>query len=109
MMWSQSLVPLGRTLCLPFHCFSNFIWLYCIELSDEKSIVTQLFQTLTEDSDHLVGVLLFYVAKPVLDVQPHHLLHHALMSDASWIAAGIVIPSIIVVHRPMTGSISDVD
>ena len=72
-------------------------------------MVTQLLQTLTEDADHLVGRLLVDIAKPVLDVQAHHLLHHTLMGDAGWIAIRVVITSSRMVHSSMTWSISNVN
>ena len=52
-------------------------------------MITESLQAIVKDSNHLICQSLVDVAEPVLDVQPHHLLHHALMGNASWITIGI--------------------
>ena len=73
---------------IPFYCLSNFTRLYSIKLPDHQS-----FERLIENSNHLVCGLFVDVAKPILDIQTHHLLHHAFMRDASWITIGVVVTS----------------
>ena len=72
-------------------------------------MITQLFQTLAKDANHLVCGLLVDVAKPVLDVQANHLLHHAFMGDTGWITIRVAVTSSRVVHCSMARCIGNVN
>ena len=105
----QAACYIYQYVCIPFHCLSNLTRLHSIKLPDHQAMITQLFQTLTKDANHLVCGLLVDVAKPVLDVQVNHLLHHAFMGDTGWITIRVAVTSSRVVHCSMARCISNVN